>query len=50
VEVTALGERDELLDLRLDGLGLRLGRSDALVGDDLLAEVRQQCLAMRGAA
>ena len=46
VEVAALGQRDQLLDLGLDGLGLRLGGLDPLVLDDLLAEVRQQRLAM----
>src|SRR4051812_12326394 len=50
VEITALGERDQLLDLWLDGLGLGLRRLDALVLDDLLAEVGQQRLAMRGVA
>src|SRR6185436_14840626 len=50
VQVAALGERDQLLDLRLDGLGLGLTGSDPLVLDDLLAEVREQRLAMRGAA
>ena len=48
VQVTALGERDELLDLGLDRLGLRLGGLDALVLDDLLAEVGQQRLPVRG--
>src|SRR2546430_791410 len=46
VQVAALGQRDQLLDLGLDGLGLRLGRLDALVLDDLLAEVGQQGLPM----
>src|SRR5206468_11038751 len=50
VEVAPLRERDQLLDLRLDRLRLRLGGLDALVLDDLLAEVRQQRLAVRGAA
>src|SRR3954453_22712316 len=50
VQVAALGQRDELLDLGLDRLGLRLGGPDALVLDDLLAEVRQQRLAMRRVA
>jgi hypothetical protein len=49
VQVAALGERDQLLDLGLDGLGLGLGRLDPLVLDDLLAEVHQQRLAVRGA-
>ena len=31
VQVAALGERDQLLDLGLDRLGLRLGRLDPLV-------------------
>ena len=48
VQVAALGERDQLLDLGLDGLGLGLGRLDPLVLDDLLAEVAQQRLAVRG--
>ena len=47
VQVAALGQRDELLDLRLDRLGLGLGGLDALVLDDLLAEVGQQRLAVR---
>jgi hypothetical protein len=46
VKVALLGQRDELLDLRLDRLGLRLGGLDALVLDDLLAEVAQQRLAV----
>src|SRR4051794_26932302 len=50
VQVTALGERDQLLDLGLDRLGLGLRGLDALVLDDLLAEVRQQRLAMRRGA
>src|SRR6202035_4355102 len=48
VQIAALGQRDQLLDLRLDGLGLRLGRLDPLVLDDLLAQVHQQRLAVRG--
>ena len=40
MQVAALGQRDQLLDLRLDGLGLGLGRLDPLVVDDLVAEVR----------
>jgi hypothetical protein len=50
VQVAALGERDQLLDLGLDGLGLGLGRFDPLVLDDLLAEVHEQRLAMSGVA
>src|SRR4051812_39649233 len=50
VQVAALGERDQLLDLGLDGLGLRLAGLDPLVLDDLLAEVGQQRLAVRGVA
>ena len=50
VQVAALGQRDQLLELGLDRLGLGLGGLDALVLDDLLAEVRQQRLAVRGAA
>ena len=50
VQVAALCERDELLDLGLDGLGLRLGRFDPLVLDDLLAQVHEQRLAVRGVA
>src|SRR3954453_4437083 len=50
VQVALLGERDELLDLGLDGLGLGLGRLDALVLDDLLAEVGQQRLAVGAVA
>src|SRR5579862_8059395 len=46
VEVAALGERDQLLDLGLDRLGLRLGRLDPLVLDDLLREVGEQRAAM----
>src|SRR4051812_2803002 len=46
VEVAALGQGDQLLDLGLDGLGLGLCRLDALMLDDLLAEVGQQRLAM----
>src|SRR4029077_12670406 len=50
VQVTALGERDQFLDLRLDCLGLRLRRLDPLVLDDLLAQVHEQRLAMRAVA
>src|SRR5947209_817430 len=50
VEVAALGERDQLLHLGLDRLGLRLRRLDALVLDDLLAEVGEQRLAVRRVA
>ena len=44
VQVAALGERDQLLDLGLDRLGLGLGGLDPLVLDDLLAEVRSSAL------
>ena len=47
VEVAALGERDQLLDLGLDRLGLRLAGLDPLVLDQLAREVAQQRLAMR---
>src|SRR3954453_8190582 len=50
VLVTALGEGDQLLDLRLGGLGLCFGRLDPLVLDDLLGEVQQQRLAVRRVA
>src|SRR3954471_19267153 len=50
VEVPALREGDQLLHLRLDRLRLGLRRLDALVLDDLLAEVGQQRLAMGGVA
>jgi hypothetical protein len=50
VQVAALGQRDQLLDLGLDRLGLRLRALDPLVLDDLLAEVGQQRLAMGGVA
>src|SRR5262249_10862486 len=47
VEVSLLCQRDELLDLRLDGFGLGVGGLDPLVLDDLLAEVHEQRLAVR---
>ena len=50
VQVAALRQGDEALDLGLDRLRLRLGGLDALVVDHLTAEVHQQRLAMRGAA
>ncbi len=50
VQVAALGERDQLLDLRLDGLRLRLGRLDPLVLDQLLGQVHQQRLAVGAVA
>src|SRR3954452_5307462 len=50
VQVTPARERDQLLDLRLDGLGLGLGRLDPLVVDDLDAEVGEQRLAMGAVA
>src|SRR3954471_2115437 len=48
VETAALGERDQLLDLGLDGLGLRLAGLDPLVLDQLAREVAQERLAMGG--
>src|SRR4051794_34254700 len=48
--IAALGERDQLLDLGLDGLRLRLAGLDPLVDDQLLGEVREQRLAVRGVA
>src|SRR5262245_6717903 len=42
VQVAALGERDELLDLGLDGLRLRLRCLDPLVLDQIAREVAQQ--------
>src|SRR4051812_47877446 len=50
VQVTLARERDQLLDLRLDGLGLGLGGLDPLVVDDLDAEVGEQRLAVRAVA
>src|SRR4051795_11182476 len=50
VQVTLARERDQLLDLRLDRLGLGLGGLDPLVVDDLDAEVREQRLAVRHVA
>src|ERR1700733_9445135 len=47
VQITALGQRDQLLELGLDRLGLRLGGPDPLVRDDLLGQVHQQRLAVR---
>ena len=47
VQVAALGERDQLLDLRLHRLGLRLAGLDPLVLDHLAAEVPQQRAAVR---
>src|SRR3954451_23900544 len=49
VQVAPLGQRDQLLDLGLDRLGLGLGGLDALMIDHLLAEVSQERLAVRGA-
>src|SRR6185503_14364015 len=48
VKVAPLRQRDQLLDLGFDDLGLRLGRLDALVFHDLLAQVHDQRLAMAG--
>src|ERR1017187_8598582 len=50
MQIAPFGQRDQLLDLRLDGLGLGLGRLDPLVLDHFLAQVHQQRLAVRGAA
>src|SRR5205807_5215551 len=50
VEIALLGQRDQLLDLGLDRLGLRLTGPNALVVDDLLDQVHQQRLAVRGAS
>src|SRR4029079_6476954 len=50
VQVALARERDQLLDLRLDRLGLGLGGLDPLVVDDLDAEVREQRLAMGAVA
>jgi hypothetical protein len=50
MQVAALGERDQLLDLGLDRLGLRLAGLDPLVLDQLLGEVGEQGLAMRRVA
>ena len=47
VQVAAFGERDQLLDLGLDRLGLGLAGLDPLVLDQLLGEVREQRLAVR---
>src|SRR5205085_1590603 len=48
VQITPLGQRDQLLDLRLDRLGLGLGGLDALVVDDLLGQPTQQGPPVRG--
>src|SRR3954466_2533532 len=50
VQVALARERDQLLELRLDRLGLGLGGLDPLVVDDLDAEVGEQRLAVRGVA
>ena len=50
MEIATLGKRDQFFQLGLDGLGLRLGRLDPLVLDDLLGEVHQQRLAVSCAA
>src|SRR6476620_8617498 len=47
MQVAAPRKRDQLLDLGLDRLGLGLGGLDPLMLDDLLAEVREQRLAVR---
>jgi hypothetical protein len=49
-EVTALGEGDEALGQRAHPLGLRLGRRDPAVGEQLGGEVRQQQPLVRRAA
>src|SRR5690242_2495830 len=46
VEVAPLGERDQLLDLRLDHLGLGLAGAHPLVLDHLATEVLDQRLAV----
>src|SRR5439155_9180030 len=50
VQIAALGQRDQLLDLRLDRLRLGLRGPHALVLDDLLAQVHEQRLAMGAVA
>ena len=50
VEVSALGQRDQLLDLGLRDLGLGLAGLDALVVDQFLRQVRHQRLAVGGIA
>src|SRR5690606_40722396 len=50
VQIAALAERDQLLEMRLDSLRLGIGDADALVVDDLTAEVAHQRLAMRSRA
>ena len=50
VQVAPLAERDQLLDLGLHRLRLRLARLDPLVLDHLDAEVAEQRLAVRGVA
>jgi hypothetical protein len=48
VQVASLPERDQLLRVRLDRLGLGLGRLDPAVLDQRAREVRVQRLAMGG--
>src|SRR5205807_10345786 len=50
VQIAALAKRDQALDLRFDRLRLGLCRADALVRDDLLAQVHHQSLAMGAVA
>src|SRR5829696_6676646 len=50
VAIALLRERDEPLELGLHRLGLRLGGLDALMVDDLTAEVHEQRFAVRGVA
>src|SRR5205085_12007078 len=47
MQITPLGQGDQLLELGLDRLGLGLGGPDPLVRDDLLGQVHQQRLAVR---
>src|ERR1700733_3517002 len=47
MEITPLRERNQLLELGLDRLGLGLGGPDPLVRDDFLGQVHQQRLAVR---
>src|SRR4051812_22719678 len=50
MQIPPLGESNQLLDLGLDRLGLGLAGLDPFVLDQLLGEVREQCLAMRRVA
>ena len=44
MQIALFRKGDQLLQLRLDGLGLGLGRLDPLVVDRLLDQVREQRL------